>query len=492
MASFLSNLFKLTTGTMIAQVISILLVPIVTRLYSPEYFGVAQLFLSIAALIVVISSLSYHFAIMVSEKDEDSMNIFALSVVCILGVSTISGAVFTGFADRFAEILNAPLIADYLILLPLFVIVNSLFLILNEWFSRKVRYGVLAGGIVVSTVSTRAFQIGGGLVLASPLGLILGSVVGFGLADLFMLRNLKQDMSLIRSVTLQRMRDLAVRYRNFSFYGSAGSLANSLSWELPAFMLAFFFNPAVVGYYALAVIAVRMPMTMVGTAVSQVFFQKASEEKNLTGGVQGVVREIHTRLISVGIFPFIVFMILSEDLFTFIFGADWLTAGTYARILAPWFFAVFLISPISSLFAVLERQRAYLAFEVMTLCTWTLIFLAGGTYGNPLVTLTLFSIGGVLLWGSKSVYLIRESGAGFRGSAFSLMRHLLISIAVSLPLLFGVFLALPFLLLIGVAGVTAVAYYLIIFFTDTLVRRELMGMLGSYVPAKHIDWIRRL
>ncbi len=491
MASFLSNLFKLTTGTMIAQVISILLVPVITRLYSPEYFGVAQLFLSIAALIVVVSSLSYHFAIMVSEKDEDSMNVLALSVVCILGVSTISGAFFAGFGDMLAVLLNAPLIANYLILLPVFVVFNSLFLILNEWFSRKVRYGILAGGIVVSTVATRAFQVGGGLALVSPLGLILGSVVGFGLADLFMLRNLKQDIPLLKSVTVRRMRNLAVRYRNFSFYGSAGSLANSLSWELPAFMLAFFFNPTVVGYYALAVVAVRMPMTMVGTSVSQVFFQKASEEKNLTGGVQGVVREIHTRLISVGIFPFIAFMILSEDLFTFIFGADWLIAGTYARILAPWFFAVFLISPISSLFAVLERQRAYLAFEVMTLCTWTLIFLAGGAYGNPLVTLTLFSIGGVLMWGSKSAYLIKESGAGFRESTASLVRHLLISIAVSLPLAFGVFLDLPFLLLIGVAGVTTVAYYLIIFFTDTLVRREIMGIVGSYVPAKHIDWIRR-
>lgn len=55
MASFLSNLFKLTTGTMLAQIVAIVLIPVVTRIYPPEFFGVNQLFLSIAAVIVVVA-----------------------------------------------------------------------------------------------------------------------------------------------------------------------------------------------------------------------------------------------------------------------------------------------------------------------------------------------------------------------------------------------------------------------------------------------------
>ncbi|WP_243668657.1 oligosaccharide flippase family protein [Methanoculleus chikugoensis] len=169
-----------------------------------------------------------------------------------------------------------------------------------------------------------------------PLGLILSSVAGFALADLFMLFGTQEDVSHLKSVTMRRMRELAVRYREFASYGTAGNLANSMSWELPAFMLAYFFNPpTVLGNYALAIMAVKLPMAMVGTAISQVFYQKASEEMNQTGGVKTVVQEVHTRLIAVGIFPFIIFIILAEDLFTFVFGANWLTAGTYAQILAP-------------------------------------------------------------------------------------------------------------------------------------------------------------
>ena len=492
MASFLSNLFKLTTGTMIAQVVGILLIPVVTRIYSPEFFGVAQLFLSIAAVLVVISSLSYHYVIMLPEKDEDSMNVFVLCIVCILGTSTVAGAIFIGFADWFGALFEMPLIADYLIWLPIFVAFSGLFVILNGWLSRKVRYGVLSRGIVMNSVSTRVFQIGGGLITVSPLGLILGSVVGLTLAVLFMLQGLKEDITLLKTVSTRRIRELAVRYREFPLYGNTASLANSMSWELPAFMLAYFFSPTILGYYALAMMAVRLPMTMVGTAISQVFYQKASEEKNLTGGVQTVVQEVHTRLIAVGIFPFILFIILAEDLFTFVFGADWLTAGTYARILAPWLFAVFIVSPITTLFGVLERQKAFLFFEVMTLCTWVVAFYVGGSSGNPLLTLALFSIGGMLMWGVRSAYLIRESGAGWQGSVLSLTRHLLLSIIISLPLVLAVFMEFPFFLLLGIAGITAVAYYLLIFFTDTLVRSEVMGMIQGLIPPEYIDWMERL
>ncbi len=124
----------------------------------------------------------------------------------------------------------------------------------------------------------------------------------------------------------------------------------------------------------------------------------------------------------------------------------------------------------------------------MTLCTWALIFYVGGTFGDPFFTLTLFSLCGMLIWGSKAVYLIRASGAGYRDSAFSLFRHLLLSVIVSLPLMFAVYMGLPLLILFGVAGITTVVYYLLLFFTDTLIRRELMEMLQGTIPMKYIDW----
>ncbi|WP_292365245.1 hypothetical protein [Methanoculleus sp. UBA208] len=72
------------------------------------------------------------------------------------------------------------------------------------------------------------------------------------------------------------------------------------------------------------------------------------------------------------------------------------------------------------------------------------------------------------------------------------MRHLLISIALALPLAIGRYLDVPFLLLLVAAGVTAVAYYLLIFFTDTLVHREVLGMIRGSVPPEYLHWLERL
>jgi len=63
---------------------------------------------------------------------------------------------------------------------------------------------------------------------------------------------------------------------------------------------------------------------------------------------------------------------------------------------------------------------------------------------------------------------------------------------MSTPLIIAVYMGLPFLFLLVVAGITAVAYYLLIFFTDTLIRQEVLGMLQNSVSPEHIEWMERL
>jgi len=65
-------------------------------------------------------------------------------------------------------------------------------------------------------------------------------------------------------------------------------------------------------------------------------------------------------------------------------------------------------------------------------------------------------------------------GGGIPGSVLSLTRHLLLSIIISLPLALAMFMEFPFFLL-RIAGITAVAYYFLIFFTDALVRKRSSG-----------------
>jgi O-antigen/teichoic acid export membrane protein len=84
------------TGTTIAQAIPIAISPILTRLYSPDDFGIFALYMSITSITGVVSTGRYELAVMLPKKDEDAMNIAVLSVFIALVVYQFSNLSITG------------------------------------------------------------------------------------------------------------------------------------------------------------------------------------------------------------------------------------------------------------------------------------------------------------------------------------------------------------------------------------------------------------
>ncbi len=73
---YVSNIIKLAGSTILAQIISIIIAPLLTRLYLPEAFGIQTLYISILGLIIVIACLRTEVVILLPKKDEEAMNIF--------------------------------------------------------------------------------------------------------------------------------------------------------------------------------------------------------------------------------------------------------------------------------------------------------------------------------------------------------------------------------------------------------------------------------
>jgi O-antigen/teichoic acid export membrane protein len=80
-SEFSRNVLTLMTGTTIAQAIPIAISPILTRIYTPEDFGVFALYMSVVSIVSVVATGRYELAIMLPKKDEDAINIVTLSEV---------------------------------------------------------------------------------------------------------------------------------------------------------------------------------------------------------------------------------------------------------------------------------------------------------------------------------------------------------------------------------------------------------------------------
>jgi len=426
MSTFAGNVLKLVTGSVFAQGIGVLAAPIVARLFAPEAFGVAALFTSIASIIGVVACLRYELAIMLPKTDEEAANLLGLSLFFVLIITGISALIIFFADDLIVNLLNSPELKRYLWLVPMVVFVTGIFTALNYWNSRTKHFGRLSIARVISSVATQTTKLGAGFAGFVSGGVLIGtSLLGQIVSTLALGGQIwRDDRHLFKaSIRWKKMIAGLKRHKKFPIYNTWSALLNTASQQLPTIMLAFYFSPKIVGFYALGKTVLSMPMNMVGGAVAQVFFQKASEAHNRTGNLSVVVEEVFKRLVSLGIFPILLLTLIGEDLFIVAFGARWAEAGVYMQILGLWIFFQFISSPISTLFAVLEKQHYGLFFNSILLVTRAASLIVGGMTGDVRFTLFLVAGTGVACYGSLCFWLISKAGLPLKRALYYIVKY---------------------------------------------------------------------
>mgnify|MGYP001399071774 CR=1 FL=1 len=96
-------LFK---GTLIAQLIPVLLTPVLTRLYSPADFGVLELFLSVSLILGVIANGRYELAIVLPDEKKDAWNLMSLGMLISIAFTILLVLFVFLFVDQIVGWLN--------------------------------------------------------------------------------------------------------------------------------------------------------------------------------------------------------------------------------------------------------------------------------------------------------------------------------------------------------------------------------------------------
>jgi lipopolysaccharide exporter len=480
MSKFISNVIKLFSATLLGQVLGILVTPVLTRLYSPADFGIYQLFFSIVSIIAIISCFSYNSAIMLPKKDEDAANIVILCLFLIVITSVLSTIFLVLFSGYIEDVLNAPGFSKYLLLIPLAIISNSIASVLVEWLSRRDEFSTIAKSNIYSSVCGKGVSLSFGMISPSPFGLISGTIINDATIVFVSLKKTVSDFHFFQNVSYEKIKHLALRYKNFPRYSAGADLASVTAVQVIPFLLAFFFSPIIVGYYALAYMVIVLPSKLMGNSLTIVFFRKASIEKNSSGSVKNLVQSVHKRLVSIGMLICLIIMILGPELFTFALGAQWSTAGIYAQILAPWFFVAFISTPLFSIFNVFEKQVANLWFNVVLLISRIVVLIISGLLNDPILGVLLLSVTGVFFWGWMNMYLLKTAGVSVRDAIYEIIRYLVFGLFICLPLIIAKYYSVPSNMLIFIAMILASIYYLIIIYRDISLKQGLQNFLGTF------------
>jgi lipopolysaccharide exporter len=413
------DVIKLVSGTTVSQLLLIIVAPFLTRLYGPEAFGIAALFTSITSIITAVSCLGYELSILLPESDRDAANLLALSLLIsiVVSISTIPIIIFWG--PGILYVFKAPELMPFLWLIPITIFFGGVGLghpSLNLWNTRTKRFSRLSITQVINVFVTVSLQLVIGYLGYTSGTSLVGSAIIGSVTSVIMLSFLiwRDDGLLIRSSI--NWREMIVgfkRYRKFPLFESWAGLLNTLSWQLPTFLLASFFSPAVVGHYSMANRLLKAPVGLVANSVGRVFFQRAAHA-NIGGTLSSLVENVFTRLVKLGLFPMLLLSIVGKDLFIVVFGQEWAEAGIYTQILSIWVFFWFISTPLSNLFRVLEKQEFSLYINIGILMSRFMALWLGGISGNARLSLLLFSVSGILVYGYMSIVVITASGVSIR------------------------------------------------------------------------------
>ncbi|MDI2587664.1 oligosaccharide flippase family protein [Psychrobacillus sp. NEAU-3TGS] len=270
---FLKSILTLLTGTTIAQAIPIAISPILTRIYTPEDFGLLALYLSIFSIFVVSITARYELAIMLPKEDKEAVNLVVLSIIIATGISIVILLIVILWGSNIASMLGNDDIYPWLYFMPLSLFLSGLYQAFNYWSNRKQQYQRLAVNRVAQSTTNASINLAVGSEKEGAIGLIAGNIISQFIATAsLVLRSIKKDKLKISSVSKKEMIYLAKRYDQFPKVSVWSGLLNTVSVQLPVFIISAFFSSTIVGFYSLSNRVLNMPMSILGNAVGQVFF----------------------------------------------------------------------------------------------------------------------------------------------------------------------------------------------------------------------------
>ena len=359
------NFAKLLSANVVAQVIGLIVYPILTRIYSPEDFGLLNLFLSIGNVLVVISLADYYYAIVLPKNERDAVALTHTSLFLLLitsAVVTLSAL----FSTPISLLFKSPSLAQYYWMMPLYVLAMGGWNILNYWYIRKKSFGRISGYQISQSILSAGGKIGLGYMGILHAGMIYSVVIApiiSLISSLFL--SLRHTLAPLRHVDWKNTWQQAKIYCNCPCYVLPRSFINVLAGQLPVLLLTPFFGAKYVGLLSMALLLGYTPVGTISRALYQVLYQHSTERVHASAKIGDVFWRFigYGSAIIIPIFTIIAFFLPSIT--AWLLGEEWRVVGNYIRWMLPWLYVSLLTASTCYLSDVFMKQRVGLLFEIL-------------------------------------------------------------------------------------------------------------------------------
>ncbi len=416
---FIKDALALIGGNTWAQAINIIAYVVLARIYSPQDFGLYNIFFSYIEVLVILSTCKYEMAIVLADSDRQAAAVSRLA----LRLNTIVSCVLLAFAFLLCTVakytngmqISAPSFQLLILLIPPMVFFCGTTRVYTHLFNRFRKFNQIALSEMVGATSGVAFKILLGLprlatTAIHSCGLALGTVLGRVAANINYLLN-KSKLNLPKEITRDEQRDVARRYRNFPLYTMPKDLINSFSYNLPFLWLAFYFDKAEVGLFAMAMTCSFRPVNVFNNAFEKLMYVRVVEKVHAHQPIMDDLKRFF-RIVCIAALPFfVVAFLFGDSILGFLLGGRWSQCGYYLRCLLPWVFVQLTSTSLMFIPNVFSRQRGEFLFYLLLLLLRVISVIVGIATMDFRLSILLFSMSGMVVSAALLIWY------------FSLARH---------------------------------------------------------------------
>jgi len=404
----------LAGGTLISQLINAVMVPLVTRLYTPEEFGVFTLFFSIIALAVPISALRLETAIPLPRKEGIAQNLLFISITF-----TIILCSFLSLFLYFGNFLDDSTLHPYYPILIVGILGASIYQTLTYWTTRQKAFRHVSSTRIMQSLVQGLVQAILGFYFFGPFGLMLGFVVAQFCGISKLIREGGIAFSWIR---LRYWKRIIGHYRLFPLYHLPSTIISTAGSQAYPLFFSFFYSTEMIGHLGLTLRVLALPSVLISQAIGKVFYPTYSQ-MNDPFERRHYTLSLFKKMTLVSFIGFGFLALVSPTLFSVFFGSEWAKAGHFARLLCPWFMVSFVSAPLSTIALVHQKQKQLLGItSIETLSRLALLYF-GGTSLSIEKTLFMYAMLGVFFNGGFLIWMLHLNAISPSQAIKSLMRY---------------------------------------------------------------------
>lgn len=386
-SSFTKSMVTLISGSAIAQLITIVVSPITTRLFTPAELGVYTLVVSSVTMFGSVLSLRYDMSIVYDSEDRNVYPLLVLSAAICLGMSL---AVAVGYYLYFCFFSGsgypAWLAASFtFVQCALFGIVN----IFTSYNNRRRQYGIISIANVERTALQNAAIVASGVAGFGATGLIAAQSFGYVFGLKKQAAGLRAEWRKLRAVKREDVARARRKHLKQALWSAPAAFANGFAYSIINYFIEFLYSTSVVGYYSISFRVLGLPTNVIATNISRVFAERAARDRQKDGNFLRIYKKTLIMMLLISVPVGVILFLSAPQLFEIVFGEGWKVAGEYVQILTPMFVLRFIAGGLNSSAMIAGKQHWDLVIQVLLVIGMMASFIASLAFGLEIEAMLL-------------------------------------------------------------------------------------------------------